>query len=49
MNPDSAGPADAMSAKQTFRSERSLSLKLIRLRRKCVSASERTAIIGGSG
>jgi hypothetical protein len=31
MNPDSAVPADVMSEKQTFRSERSLSLRLIRL------------------
>ena len=47
-NPDSAVPADAMSEEQTFRSERSLSLRLIRLRRKWVSASERTSIMGGS-
>jgi hypothetical protein len=33
-NPDSAVPADAMSEDQTFRSEPSLSLRLIRLRRK---------------
>jgi len=38
MIPDSAVPADAMSEEQTFRSERSLSLRLIRLRRKWVSA-----------
>jgi hypothetical protein len=35
-----------MSKEQTFRSERSLSPRLIRLRRKWVSASERTSIIG---
>jgi hypothetical protein len=46
-NPDSAVPADAMSEEQTFRSKRSLSLRLIRLRRKWVSASERTSIVGG--
>jgi hypothetical protein len=44
-----SNPADAMSEQQTFRSERSLSLRLIRLRRKWVSASERTSIIGGLG
>ena len=44
--PDSAVPADAMSEEQTFRSERSLSPRLIRLRRKWVFASERTSIIG---
>jgi hypothetical protein len=38
LNPNSAVPADAMSEEQTFRSERSLSLRLIRLRRKWVSA-----------
>jgi hypothetical protein len=48
LNPDSAVPADAKSEEQTFRGERSLSLRLIRLRRKWVSASERTSIIGGS-
>jgi hypothetical protein len=48
MIPDSAVSADAMSEEQTFRSERSLSLRLIRLRRKWVFASERTSIIGGS-
>jgi hypothetical protein len=31
INPDSAVPAGAMSEEQTFRSERSLSLRLIRL------------------
>jgi hypothetical protein len=36
-NPNPAVPADAMSEEQTFRSERSLSLRLIRLRRKWVS------------
>jgi hypothetical protein len=47
-NPDSAVRGDAMSEKQTFRSERSLSLRLIRLRRKWVSASDKwTSIIGG--
>jgi hypothetical protein len=39
---DSAVPADARSEEQTFRSEPSLSLRLIRLRRKWVFASERT-------
>jgi hypothetical protein len=34
-----------MSEKQTFRSERSLSLRLIRLGRKWVSASEPTSIV----
>jgi hypothetical protein len=43
INPDSAVAAEA---EQTFRSERSLSLRLIRLRRKWVCASERTSIIG---
>jgi hypothetical protein len=38
--PDSAVPADAMSEEQTFRSEPSLSLRLIRLRRKWVSGDE---------
>jgi hypothetical protein len=33
------------SEKQAFHSERSLSLRLIRLRRKWFSASKRTAII----
>jgi hypothetical protein len=47
-NPDSAVAIDAMSEEQTFRSEGSLSLRLIRLRRKWVAASERTLIIGGS-
>jgi hypothetical protein len=47
-SPNSAIPADAMSEEQTFRSERSLSPRLIRLRRKWVSASERTSTIGGS-
>jgi hypothetical protein len=37
-NPHSAVPADAMSEEQTCRSERSLSLRLIRLRRKWISA-----------
>jgi hypothetical protein len=41
MNPNSAVPADPMSEEQTFRSERSLSLRLIRLRRKWVCNSER--------
>ena len=43
--PDSAVPADAMSEEQTFRSE--VSLSLIRLWWKWVSASERTSIVGG--
>jgi hypothetical protein len=38
--------ADVVSEEQTFRSEGSLSLKLIRLRRKWVSASEWTLIVG---
>jgi hypothetical protein len=37
-NPHSAVPADAMSEEQTCRSEESLSLRLIRLRRKWISA-----------
>jgi hypothetical protein len=37
-NPDSAVPGNAMSKEQTFPSGRSLSLRLIRLRRKWVSA-----------
>jgi hypothetical protein len=37
-NPDSAIPADPMREEQTFLSERSLSLRLIRLRRKWVNA-----------
>jgi hypothetical protein len=48
LNPDSAVPADAVSEAQTFRSERSLSLRLIRLRRKWFLASERISITGGS-
>jgi hypothetical protein len=46
--PDSAVAAKAMSKEQTFRNEQSLSLKLIRLWRKWVCASERISIIGGS-
>jgi len=45
LKPDSAVPADAMSEEQTFRSEPSLSLRLIRLRRKWVAPSEWTSII----
>jgi hypothetical protein len=38
---DSAVPVDAMSEEQTFRSEQSLSLRLIRLRQKWASASRK--------
>jgi hypothetical protein len=48
INPDSAVAAEAMSKEQTFRSQGSLSLRLIRLGRKWVCASERTSIVCGS-
>ena len=47
IHPGFGVPADAMNEEQTFRSGTSLSLRLIRLWRKWVSASEWTSIIGG--